>query len=106
MNYIETYLLLACSPNISTPKRNDQIINGTSKEEKEAKEEKDKTQSQVYKSHKKDGIFYCNQVLEKNAHLQKELWIECEQKKKDDLADCFLQGIWWIKRENLGEILV
>jgi hypothetical protein len=75
-------------------------------ESKESKEEKDKTQSQVYKSHKKDGIFYCNQVLEKNAHLQKELWIECEQKKKDDLADCFLQGIWWIKRENLGEILV
>lgn len=91
---------------IPKDKKVEKIENKETKETKETKEEKDKTQSQVYKSHKKDGIFYCNQVLEKNAHLQKEMWIECEQKKKDDLADCFLQGIWWIKRENLGEISI
>jgi len=59
------------------------------------------TESQIYKAHKKDGVFYCGKVLEKNPGLSSKLWVECERKKKDDLADCFLQGIWWLHKEGL-----
>jgi hypothetical protein len=60
----------------------------------------DKTQSQIYNEHKKDGVFFCERVLRLFPHLDNELWMNCEKKKKDDLADCFLQGIWWMKHNN------
>lgn len=50
-----------------------------------------------YKEHKKDGIFYCNEILSKNIWLS--MWIpKINIKKKDDLADCFLQGLWYLKK--------
>jgi hypothetical protein len=50
-----------------------------------------------YKEHKKDGIFYCNEILSKNVWLHS--WIsKINIKKKDDLADCFLQGLWYLKK--------
>jgi hypothetical protein len=64
---------------------------------KEPKESKDKTQSQKYNEHKKDGIFYCEQVLKEGGFEGGEQWTQIEKKKKDDLADCFLQGVWWLK---------
>jgi hypothetical protein len=76
---------------------------------KEAKESKnandtvllqDQTQSQKYKTHKKDGVFYCEKVLA-SGKWPTDLWTTCEKKKKDDLADCFLQGIWWLQKENI-----
>jgi len=53
-----------------------------------------------YKQHKKDGIFFCKQFLEKNTGLGE--WCHVlETTKRDDLADCFLQGIWYLKREKI-----
>jgi hypothetical protein len=53
-----------------------------------------------YKQHKKDGIFFCKQFLEKNTDLGE--WSHVlETTKRDDLADCFLQGIWYLKREKI-----
>jgi hypothetical protein len=53
-----------------------------------------------YKQHKKDGIFFCKQFLEKNEGLSS--WANVlETTKRDDLADCFLQGIWYLKREKI-----
>jgi len=54
-----------------------------------------KTQSQRYKGHKKDGVYYSQQVLAKNHWIANNRW-SLESKKKDDLADCFLQGIWYL----------
>jgi hypothetical protein len=43
-----------------------------------------------YSQHKKDAVFYCKQLL---ATEKYEKWkFMMEAKKKDDLADCFLQG--------------
>jgi hypothetical protein len=72
------------------------------KEEKTEKmenktQEKEKTEKQKYSQHKKDGVFYTNQILEKNPSLDVWKKIFDESKKKDDLADCFLQGIWYLK---------
>ena len=44
-----------------------------------------------YSQHKKDAVFYCKQFI---ATEKYEKWqYMMETKKKDDLADCFLQGI-------------
>lgn len=65
--------------------------------DKNKEKEEEKTEKQKYSQHKKDGVFYTNQILEKNPSL--DIWkkIFDESKKKDDLADCFLQGIWYLK---------
>jgi hypothetical protein len=52
-----------------------------------------------YKRHKNDAIFHTVNILEKNAQFSS--WSEkMLSNKKDDLADCFLQGIWYLKKEN------
>jgi hypothetical protein len=63
------------------------------------REPKEKSQNGVYKKHKIDGVLKCSQLLEKNQEFKK--WIHVlETKKKDDLADCFLQGIWYINKNG------
>jgi hypothetical protein len=61
--------------------------------------ESDKTEKQKYSQHKKDGVFYTTQIMEKNKTFQ--LWEKTfhESKKKDDYADCFLQGIWYLRNK-------
>ena len=67
----------------------------------EHNEKTTKTQGQKYKEHKKDGVFYCEKVLADKTFLGGEQWGQIERKKKDDLADCFLQGVWWLNNEKL-----
>jgi hypothetical protein len=63
------------------------------------REPKEKSQNGLYKKHKIDGVLKCSQLLEKNQEFKK--WIHVlETKKKDDLADCFLQGIWYINKNG------
>jgi hypothetical protein len=65
-------------------------------------ENTENTQSKIYKKHKIDGVTKCSQILEKNIEFKK--WIHVlETKKKDDLADCFLQGIWYIHKNDYGK---
>ena len=53
-----------------------------------------------YKKHKKDGVYYCSLMLDANNSLTK--WKDSlNTKKKDDLADSFLQGIWYLKHKNI-----
>jgi hypothetical protein len=46
-------------------------------------------------------VSYCSQILEKNPIFScyKEFFL-AEKKKKDDLADCFLQGLWYVRNKN------
>jgi hypothetical protein len=72
---------------------------------KKTKKEQEKPLENVlinenYKQHKKDGVYYCSRILEINSTFSS--WIESLQiKKKDDLADSFLQGIWFLKHKNI-----
>jgi hypothetical protein len=53
-----------------------------------------------YKKHKIDGVSYCSQILSTNDFLNQ--WrTSLDTKKKDDLADCFLQGLWYLKHKNI-----
>jgi len=46
-----------------------------------------------YRQHKKDAVYYCNKICEK----QYSGWCSVlKTTKKDDLADCFLQGLFYI----------
>jgi hypothetical protein len=59
-----------------------------------------KTFREKYKQHKVDGISICSKFLGENPGLEK--WRPSLQtSKKDDLADCFLQGIWYLKTSNI-----
>jgi hypothetical protein len=53
-----------------------------------------------YKAHKKDGVYYCLEVINANPNLSN--WrTALDTKKKDDLADAFLQGIWYLRNNNI-----
>ena len=69
-----------------------------SKEPKEPKEPHEKTS---YKDHKRDGIAFCRDFMTKNEGLRTHRDVFDASAKKDDLADCFLQGIYYLKREKL-----
>lgn len=55
----------------------------------------------TYKDHKRDGIAFCHQFMAANGGLATFRHIINAAPKKDDLADCFLQGIYYLKRENI-----
>jgi hypothetical protein len=62
----------------------------------------DKAQeTNTYKDHKRDGIAFCHQFMAANPLLTSFRQIIEAAAKKDDLADCFLQGIYYLKRENI-----
>ena len=65
---------------------------------KEVKENKDKKLS--YNERKKLSIYYTKQLLEhKNMSPEHSFFIK--HSKKDDLADCFLQGIYYLENFNV-----
>lgn len=54
-----------------------------------------------YKQHKSDSIRICTQFLTENPDFASWTTNFSKSGKKDDLADCFLQGIWYLKREKI-----
>ena len=50
-----------------------------------------------YAERKKLSISVTKNILEENTNLQNWIIIFLEHKKKDDLADSFLQGLWYFK---------
>ena len=56
---------------------------------------KQSTATTGYKQNKQDGIFYCEKYLKDNQMEAKWLEVLSHSPKKDDLADCFLQALWW-----------
>ncbi len=65
---------------------------------KEAKENKDKKLS--YNERKKLSIYYTKQLLEHKNMLPEHAFF-IKHSKKDDLADCFLQGIYYLENFNV-----
>jgi hypothetical protein len=77
-------------------------------EKNEKKDDTEKTDKDKYKERKADGIEICTKFLDENQALMPWKKTFEESKKKDDLADCFLQGLFFIRKEgskgNLGSL--
>ena len=56
-------------------------------------------QENTYKQHKIDSVIITKQFIENN--ILGDWGSIFETSKKDDLADAFLQGIWFLKRQNI-----
>ena len=69
----------------------------TGKKEKKEKKEKPPVNA-AYKQHKTDGVTFCRQFLG-DYFTHKWATFFNESGKKDDLADSFLQGIWYINKK-------
>jgi hypothetical protein len=54
-----------------------------------------------YKSRKKQGISKCLEILSLDHRFSDKIDFFNNHKKKDDLSDCFLQGLWFINNKNL-----
>jgi len=55
------------------------------------------TTKTTYSERKHKGIELCEELLINNDSFGKQLDMFHTHKKKDDLADCFLQGIWYLR---------
>ena len=67
--------------------------------------DKNESSENNYKKHKKDGIYYAAKAMENHPEYADWKTIMENSQKKDDLADCFLQGWWYIyeKINNVAE---
>jgi Mitochondrial resolvase Ydc2 / RNA splicing MRS1 len=56
--------------------------------------------AKTYAKHKSDAVMYARAALEENAEFA--FWREgvLNNRKADDYADCFLQALWWIRKEK------
>jgi hypothetical protein len=61
----------------------------------------DNTNNNDYKSRKKQGITKCLEILTQEHQFNNMLSFFNNHKKKDDLSDCFLQGLWFINNKNI-----
>jgi hypothetical protein len=61
----------------------------------------DKNTNSDYKSRKKQGITKCLEFLTTDHRFNNQLSYFNVHKKKDDLSDSFLQGMWFINKQNL-----
>jgi len=64
--------------------------------DKDKEKEKEKTK---YADRKKMGIIKCLEILNNNFNYNDKIDFFNTHKKKDDLAVCFLQGIWYINNK-------
>ena len=57
------------------------------------------SQPDKYKQHKADSVRICTDMIREN--FAESASILSTSTKKDDLADSFLQGIWYLRKENI-----
>ena len=71
--------------------QNIEFISASNKLKAFSKEDKEK-----YSDRKKLGINKCLEIMETQSNYGEKIEFFKTHKKKDDLADCFLQGLWFL----------
>lgn len=66
----------------------------------EKEKEKEKKEKMDYKERKKMGIQICSNFVTTDARFSNWNTFFSKHQKKDDLSDCFLQGMWYIKHNK------
>ena len=72
-----------------------------SKDNREDKAKPATTDKTSYKANKTDGITICRRFIEANHEMRGWTTGFEKSKKRDDLADCFLQGVWYLKSNKI-----
>lgn len=54
-----------------------------------------------YKNRKNVGVDICFNILESNAIYDSWKTYPTKYNKKDDISDCFLQGLWYIRQHSI-----
>jgi hypothetical protein len=70
-------------------------------EKKEKGEKGEKGEKLKYSERKKAGIAKCLEIIANDHRFHEHLQYFNAHKKKDDLADSFLQGLWFIQNKGL-----
>ena len=71
--------------------------------EKQEKQEEPSSINATYKEHKRDGVYYTEQILKENDCFARACSLFTGT-KRDDLADCFLQGLWYLTSKKIIRI--
>ena len=58
------------------------------------------TSENTYKQHKQCSVYFCKQILENNPSMREWMHV-LDTSKKDDLADCFLQGLYYLQNQKV-----
>lgn len=74
------------------------VHNENKKTKKQSDAQEMSIQNPNYKEHKKDSIYYCSRIVNTNFPNWNDALLT---DKKDDLADAFLQGLWYFKNRNI-----
>lgn len=67
-------------------------------ENKKVSDPNDKTK---YKANKTDGVAICRRFIAQNPEMGGWDTVFEKSKKRDDLADCFLQAVWYLKTKKI-----
>jgi hypothetical protein len=89
------------------PQSSSSSSSSSSLENKNTKEKVDpaeRTKNQIYNMHKKDAVIHTKNIICKNGSLAKWTNQLESSKKKDDYADCFLQGLWYLHNTGVVKI--
>jgi hypothetical protein len=78
-------------------------FSGTTATDNTEKKKKKETTSEksTYKANKTDGVAVCRRFFKANVEMNKWSDVFERSKKRDDLADCFLQGVWYLKHNKI-----
>ena len=94
-----SYFLINGVTNIDSPIKDIEMINARNKLKAYKGDSIECKIKDKYKRNKFLAIQYCNSMINNNCKIDQKFRDKFESsKKKDDLSDCYLQGIYWLTK--------